>query len=146
MTGTAGPIRVLVLCTGNSCRSIMAEALINHAGGGRHRAVSAGSHPTGSVHPLALETLKRHGVDPGQPTSKSWDQFATDPFDLVITVCDSAAGESCPVAAGGARRLHWSLPDPAAAKGSDAERREVFDQVFAELRRRVDQELLGVTA
>lgn len=142
MMGAAEPVRVLVLCTGNSCRSILAEALINHAGAGRYRAFSAGSRPTGTVHPLALETLARHGIDPGRPSSKSWDEFAAEPFDLVITVCDAAAGESCPVAPGSARRLHWSLPDPAAAGGSDEQKRAIFDQVFDELRRRIHEELL----
>ncbi len=90
------PIKVLVVCTGNSCRSIMAEALINDLGQGRYRAWSAGSVPAGSVHPKSIETLTRHGMDPGQPRSKSWHEFAQQSFDLVITVCDQAAAESCP--------------------------------------------------
>ena len=90
-------VKVLVLCTGNSCRSIMAEALINDLGHGRYRAWSAGSHPAGYVHAKAVLTLKRHGIDPGQPHSKSWNEFADQSFDLVITVCDQAAGESCPL-------------------------------------------------
>ena len=91
------PKKVLVLCTGNSCRSVIAEALINHLSRGCYRAWSAGSSPAGYVHPKAIETLKRHGIDPGAPQSKSWDVFANEPFDLLITVCDQAAGESCPV-------------------------------------------------
>lgn len=136
---------VLFLCTGNSARSIMAEAYMNHAGRGAWRAVSAGSHPTGAPNPLALETLAAHGVDPGAPRSKSWDEFAAPgapPIDLVVTVCDSAAAETCPVfiAPAGRRieRLHWSFPDPAAAGGSAADRRSAFERVFADIRARID--------
>ena len=87
-------LNVLVLCTGNSCRSVMAEALINDLGCGCYQAWSAGSVPVGSVHPKSIETLQRHGIDPGQPRSKSWNECAEQSFDLVITVCDRAAGES----------------------------------------------------
>ena len=90
-------IKVLVLCTGNSCRSVMAEALINHLGRGRYQAWSAGSAPAGYVHPKSIEALQRHDIPSGQPRSKSWDEFAAQSFDLVITVCDQAAGESCPL-------------------------------------------------
>ena len=113
--------RVLVLCTGNSCRSVMAEALFNHLGKGQIDAVSAGSFPAGYVHPKSIETLKRHGIDPGQPRSKSWDEFAGQAFDLVVTVCDQAAAESCPVFLGKAKKLHWSTPDPAKATGAKAD-------------------------
>jgi arsenate reductase (thioredoxin) len=89
-------LKVLVLCTGNSCRSVMAEALINDLGHGRYRAWSAGSVPTGYVHPKSIETLNRHSIDPGHPRSKSWDDFTEQSFDLVITICDQSAGESCP--------------------------------------------------
>jgi len=89
--------KVLALCTGNSCRSVMAEALINHLGKGKYEAVSAGSQPAGYVHPKSIQTLIRHSINPGQPRSKSWDEFAGKSFDLVITVCDQAAAESCPV-------------------------------------------------
>jgi arsenate reductase (thioredoxin) len=91
------PLKVLVVCTGNSCRSVMAEALINNLGRDRYQAWSAGSFPTGSVHPKSIETLQRHGLDPGQPRSKSWDEFAGKSFDLVITVCDQAARRKLPV-------------------------------------------------
>ena len=131
-------IKVLVLCTGNSCRSIMAEALINHLRGGRYQAWSAGSHPTGSVHPHSIETLKRHGIDPGQPRSKSWHEFADQQFDLVITVCDQAAGESCPLFPGRPTKMHWSTPDPSKATGSDAEIKAAFDEVFNRLKKRVE--------
>lgn len=133
------PIKVLVLCTGNSCRSVMAEALINALCPARYQAVSAGSHPVGYVHPKSIETLKRHGIDPGQLRSKSWNEFASDVFDVVITVCDQAAGESCPLFRGTPTKLHWSTPDPAKASGSDAEVNAAFDEVFLMLKARIEQ-------
>ncbi|TVQ43501.1 MAG: arsenate reductase ArsC [Gammaproteobacteria bacterium] len=136
------PTRVLVLCTGNSCRSIMAEALINTLGQGRFRAVSAGSRPTGQVHPGALATLQRHGIDPGEPTSQSWDDYADEAFDYVITVCDSAAEETCPAFPGRFERIHWSIPDPAHVEGSAAEIEAAFERAFALLRSRIETELL----
>lgn len=132
-------LNVLVLCTGNSCRSIMAEALINGLGLGRYRAWSAGSCPAGSVHPKSIETLQRHGINPGQPRSKSWDELAAQPFDLVITVCDQAAGESCPLFPGNPKKLHWSTPDPAKVTGSEAAKDEAFDNAFFMLKNRVEE-------
>ncbi len=131
-------VKVLVLCTGNSCRSIMAEALINALRHGRYQAVSAGSHPAGYVHPKSIETLKRHGIDPGEPHSKSWNEFAGQSFDLVITVCDQAAGESCPLFHGTPTKIHWSTPDPAKATGSDTEINAAFDEAFMMLKKRVE--------
>jgi arsenate reductase (thioredoxin) len=131
-------LKVLVLCTGNSCRSVMAEALINHLGRGRYQAWSAGSVPAGYVHPKSIETLKRHGINPGEPRSKSWNEFAAQPFDLVITVCDQAAGESCPLFPGKPKKLHWSTPDPAKATGSEAEIDAAFDKAFLMLKNRVE--------
>lgn len=131
-------IKILVLCTGNSCRSVMAEALINDLGRGQYRAWSAGSHPAGHVHPQSIATLKRHGIDPGQPRSKSWDEFTGHSFDLIITVCDQAAGESCPLFHGTPKKLHWSTPDPAKATGSDADIQTAFDSAFRLLRQRVE--------
>ncbi len=133
--------RILVLCTGNSCRSIMAEALLNHLGRGRVAAVSAGSRPTGHVHPLSLATLNRHGIDPGQPRSQSWDAFADQNFDLVITVCDQAAAEICPVFLGPTKKLHWSTPDPAKATGTDADIQAAFDDAFHQLKHRIEEYL-----
>lgn len=133
------PLKVLVVCTGNSCRSIMAEALINNLGRGRYRAWSAGSVPTGFVHLKSIETLQRHGVDPGQKRSKSWNEFAEESFDLVITVCDQAAGESCPLFSGNPKKLHWSTPDPAKAAGSDSEIDAAFDKAFFMLKHRVEE-------
>ena len=134
--------RVLVICTGNSCRSILAEALINTLGHGRFAASSAGSQPAGYVHPKALETLQRHSINAGDPRSQSWDEFAEVEFDLLITVCDSAAAEPCPAFAGSARRLHWSTPDPASVEGSEAAIDRAFEQAFEMLRLRVETELL----
>lgn len=131
-------LKALVLCTGNSCRSIMAEALINDLGRGRYRAWSAGSFPVGAVHQKSIETLQRYGIDLGQPRSKSWDEFAPQPFDLVITVCDQVAGESCPLFPGSPKKLHWSTPDPAKATGSEAEKDRAFNKAFLMLRSRVE--------
>ena len=134
--------KVLVLCTGNSCRSVMAEALINHVGKGRYQAVSAGSFPAGYVHPKSIDTLQRHGIDAGEPRSKSWDKFVNQRFDLVITVCDQAAAESCPIFPGKPAKLHWSTPDPAKADGSEAVVNQAFDDAFEMLKNRVENELL----
>lgn len=134
--------RVLVLCTGNSCRSVIAEALINQLCAGRWQAVSAGSQPTGYVHPQAIAALQRHGVATGVPRSKSWDEFSDQAFDLIITVCDAAAAEPCPAFPGAATRLHWSTPDPASATGSPKEIEAAFDATFLMLKTRIDQELI----
>jgi arsenate reductase len=134
--------RVLVLCTGNSCRSIMAETLINSLGAGRYEAVSAGSNPAGYIHPKSIETLARHGLNAGQPRSKSWDEFTDQHFDLVITVCDAAAAESCPAFLGRHEKLHWSTPDPAKAAGTEVEINAAFDEAFFMLKQRIETELL----
>ena len=134
--------RILVLCTGNSCRSVMAEALINHLAKGKYEAVSAGSSPAGFVHPKALETLRHHGIAASEPHSKSWDEFAGQHLDLVITVCDEAASESCPVFSGAPTRLHWSTPDPAKAEGPDEAVNLAFDNAFALLKKKIEQELI----
>lgn len=133
--------RVLVLCTGNSCRSVMAEALFNHLGKGNIEAVSAGSNPAGYIHPKSIETLKRHGIDPGQPRSKSWNEFSGQHFDLVVTVCDAAAAESCPAFIGPVKKLHWSTPDPAKATGTDAQIEAAFDEAFTMLKDRIEDYL-----
>lgn len=136
---TSHVLKILVLCTGNSCRSVMAEALINGLARGRYQAWSAGSHPAEYVHPKSIETLTRHGIDPGQPRSKSWHEFAEESFDLVITVCDQAAGESCPQFSGTPKKLHWSMPDPAKVAGSEAEIDAAFDKIFFLLREHVEE-------
>lgn len=133
---------VLVLCTGNSCRSVMAEALINHLGGVRFNASSAGSFPAGYVHPKSIETLARHGIDAGNPRSKSWDEFAGKPIDLVITVCDEAASETCPVFLGDYEKQHWSIPDPAKAEGTAEDTARAFDDAFGRLKNHIQTELL----
>ncbi len=136
---TSDGFKVLVLCTGNSCRSVLAEALINGLARGRYRAWSAGSHPAGYVHPKSIETLKRHGIDPGQPRSKSCHEFTEQSFDLVITVCDQAAGDSCPLFPGTPKKLHWSTPDPGKVTGSEAEIDAAFDKAFLMLKNRVEE-------
>ncbi len=133
--------RVLVLCTGNSCRSVMAEALFNQLGTGKIEAVSAGSNPAGYVHPKSIETLKRHGINAGTPRSKSWDEFVGQNFDLVVTVCDAAAAENCPVFLGPVKKLHWSTPDPAKATGTDVQIEAAFDEAFNMLRARIEDYL-----
>ena len=138
---------ILFLCTGNSARSIMAEAYLNHVAGNRAHAFSAGSKPTGKVNPFALETLKANdiAVPQGAVRSKSWDEFAAPGapvMDVVVTVCDNAAGETCPIwpARGGMapQKLHWSFPDPAAAEGDDSQKRAAFETVFADIRAHID--------
>ena len=133
--------RILVLCTGNSCRSVMAEALFNHMGKGTIEAVSAGSHPAGYVHPKSIETLKRHGIDPGTPRSKSWNEFSGQSFDLVVTVCDAAAAESCPAFIGQVKKLHWSTPDPAKTTGTDAQIEAAFDKAYYRLKEKIEEYL-----
>jgi len=129
--------KILVLCTGNSCRSVMAEGLLNHYGAGRIEAVSAGSRPTGQVHPMSLATLKAHGMQADGYSSKSWDVFSGQPMDAVITVCDNAAGETCPVFFGAPVKTHWGVPDPAHFEGTEAEKKAEFERVFAMLENRV---------
>jgi arsenate reductase len=134
---------VLFLCTGNSARSIMAEALLNNLAGGSDRfaAYSAGSYPKGAVHPLALETLASNDIPTGGYRSKSWDEFsgpAAPKMDFVFTVCDQAAAEVCPVWPGQPVTAHWGIPDPAAAAGSDADRRRAFRDAFLTLKRRIE--------
>lgn len=131
---------VLFLCTGNSARSLMAESLLGALGHGRFRAFSAGSRPTGAPNPLALETLRRHGLPTADLRSKSWDEFArpgAPAMDLIVTVCDSAAAEPCPIWPGGPPKVHWGFPDPAAVQGTEAERKAAFERVFAGLRDRI---------
>ena len=134
---------VLFLCTGNSARSILAEALLNDnaIGQGRFRAFSAGSHPKGAVHPMALETLRANHLPTDGYRSKSWEEFSgpgAPPLDFVITVCDQAAAESCPVWPGQPMTAHWGIADPAAVQGSDDDKRRAFREAITHLRRRID--------
>jgi protein-tyrosine-phosphatase len=132
---------VLFVCTGNSARSILAEAILNRLGMGRMRAYSAGSQPKGEVHPLALELLGRRGYSTAGFRSKNWDEFAkpgAPALDFVFTVCDRAAGEICPVWPGQPMTAHWGVEDPAAFEGDVEERRRLFLRVYVELERRID--------
>lgn len=132
---------VLFLCTANSARSIMAEALLRALGGDRFRAFSAGSSPAGAIHPLAVEILVENGLPVSELRSKGFAAFSgigAPRLDLVLTVCDAAAGQPCPVWSGAPETGHWSLPDPAAQRGTEADRRRRFEATFAELRRRVE--------
>ena len=132
---------VLFLCTGNSARSIMAEAILNNIGKGKFRAYSAGSQPKGTVNPSTIRLLQHLGYDTTGYRSKSWSEFAT-PFapalDFVFTVCDDAAGETCPVWPGQPMTAHWGIPDPAAAEGSDAEIALAFSNAYRMLQRRIE--------
>jgi len=131
---------VLFLCTGNSARSIIAEALINQWGGGRFNGFSAGSHPKGAVHPIALELLKRRKLPTDSLRSKSWDEFAAPhgpPLDFVFTICDNAAGEVCPYWPGQPMTAHWGLPDPAAVETSEAAKWVAFRSTFQALDSRI---------
>ena len=131
---------VLFLCTGNSARSILAESLLNHWGGGKFRAFSAGSFPKGQVHPLALDLLHRMNLPAEGFRSKSWDEFAApgaQPIDFIFTVCDNAAGEVCPVWPGKPMTAHWGIADPAAVEGSGAEKALAFRKALEELETRI---------
>jgi arsenate reductase len=143
VTGQAPPFNVLFLCTGNSARSILAEAAINHPsiGGGKFKGYSAGSQPKGAVHPLALETLTQNHLPADGFRSKSWEEFArpgAPRMDFVFTVCDQAAAEACPVWPGQPMTAHWGIPDPAAVQGTRDEQRRAFRDAFLHLRRRIE--------
>ena len=134
------PYDVLFLCTGNSARSLLAEAILNRDGLGRFHAYSAGSHPRGAPHPYTIDLLKRLNHDVGSIRSKSWDEFAapTAPkLDFVFTVCDQAAAEECPYWPGQPMSAHWGMPDPAAVEGNEAEKRLAFSEAYRMLRNRI---------
>ena len=132
---------VLFLCTGNSARSILAEAILNRRGKGRFKAFSAGSYPKGAVHPMALALLERKGLPTEGLRSKAWDEFAqqgSPKLDFVFTVCDNAAGEVCPIWPGQPMTAHWGQPDPAAVEGTDLDKTNAFREAFRMLERRID--------
>ncbi len=137
---TARPLNVLVLCTGNSARSILGESLFNHLGKGRIQAYSAGSKPSGKVNPVALETLTKHGIAlPSEVRSKSWDEFAAagaPQLDYIFTVCASAAGETCPIWPGHPTTAHWGIDDPAHVEPLEA-RRAAFETAYRALEKRI---------
>jgi arsenate reductase (thioredoxin) len=131
---------VLFLCTGNSARSILAEAILNELGAPHFKGWSAGSQPKGQVHPISLDLLRDLGHDTGGLRSKSWDEFAVPgapEFDFIFTVCDNAANEACPVWLGHPASAHWGIPDPAAADGSQAEQRRAFDEAYRQMSDRI---------
>jgi arsenate reductase len=132
---------VLFVCTHNSARSQMAEGYLNALGGDRYEALSAGTEARG-IHPLAIQAMAEEGIDVAMQESKTIDRFLTQPFDLVITVCDDAA-EACPVFPGAAKRLHWSFTDPSTAEGDDEERYGAFVRVRDAIRERIERELLA---
>ena len=134
------PLNVLFLCTGNSARSILAEAVMNRLGEGRFQGFSAGSRPAGQPNPFAISLMQREGFDTAFARSKSWDEFATPDapnLDFVFTVCDNAAAEECPYWPGQPVSAHWGLPDPAAVTGSDAEKALAFADTYRALTRRI---------
>ncbi|MBU0752134.1 MAG: arsenate reductase ArsC [Gammaproteobacteria bacterium] len=133
-------MNVLFLCSGNSARSILAEATLNSVGRGRFQAYSAGSHPAGAVNPLAIELLQKNRLPTDDLRSKSWEEFAAPGaprLDFVFTVCDNAAGEACPVWPGQPMTAHWGVPDPATVTGSDEVRRKAFFSAFNQLQNRI---------
>lgn len=137
---SARQFNVLFLCTGNSARSILAEAILNRVGEGRFQAFSAGSHPKGEVHPAALRLLNQLEYDTSDFRSKSWDEFAAvdaPPLDFIFTVCENAAGETCPIWPGKPVTAHWGLPDPAAVEGSEGEIAAAFADTYRMLTNRI---------
>ena len=133
---------ILFLCTGNSARSVMAEALLNHIAGDRFRGYSAGSHPTGRVNPFAVELLQGEGIATQGFRSKSWEEFAkpgAPAMDFILTVCDNAAGETCPIWPGKPVTAHWGVADPAAVEGDEGAKRAAFREAAEILRRRIER-------
>jgi len=136
-------MKILYICTHNRCRSILSEAITNHLAKGKLKAFSAGSQPVGQVHPLSLKYLAEKGISIEGLKSQSWDDFAVEQPDIVVTVCDSAASETCPVWIGDTVKVHWSLPDPSKLQGSEAEVRDAFYAVMKTIEQRL-QKLLAL--
>lgn len=133
------PYRALFICTGNCCRSQMAEALLRHIGGDRFNAHSAGAEPSGFVHPLVIETMHRMNVSTEGQYSKSWNELADDRYDIIITLCDYAADQPCPTWPGHPATAHWGLPDPSFYPGSDEDRLAAADRVANQIRHWIEQ-------
>ena len=131
-------LNILVICTGNSCRSIIGEALFNHLGKGRIKAFSAGSQPLGRLNAGAIALLQRHGISTEGFSSQSWEAFENQPIDIAITVCDNAAGEICPVYLRSTTRAHWGLSDPGHVKGTDEEVKAAFEATYHAVERRIN--------
>jgi arsenate reductase (thioredoxin) len=134
--------KILFLCTGNSARSIISECLLNHMGGNKFNAYSAGSKPTGKVNTYAIQTLIKNNVNYSYVSSKSWDAFVNNSFDCVVTVCNNAANESCPIYPGSPKKLHWDLKDPAAFEGSKEEILKEFQKTFDLIKKYIEQDFL----
>jgi len=132
-------MKILYICTHNRCRSILSEAITNHLAAGDIQAFSAGSQPSGEVHPLSIRYLQERGIDTSGLQSQSWDAIEAEQPDVVITVCDSAANESCPVWFGDTVKVHWGLPDPSKLEGSEEEIREAFYAVMDTIEKRVSR-------
>ena len=134
--------KVLFLCTGNSARSIISECLLNQLGKKSYQAFSAGSKPTGKVNPFSLKVLNQNNIDCDNAQSKSWDEFKDHKFDYVVTVCNNAANETCPIYPGSPNKLHWDLEDPAAFDGNDREKLKEFQRIFDQIHERIKKEFL----
>ena len=134
-------LNILVICTGNSCRSIISEALFNYLGKGRIKAFSAGSQPLGRLNAGAIALLQRHGISTEGLSSKSWEAFENQPIDVAITVCDNAAGETCPVYLRPTPKAHWGLSDPGHIKGTDDEVETAFEATYRAVKRRINKML-----
>ena len=135
--------KVLFLCTGNSARSIISECLMNQIGEGQYLAQSAGSKPTGTVNPLTIQVLKKNNINCDHTSSKSWDAFQDMNFDFVVTVCNNAANETCPIYPGSPKKIHWDIEDPAAFKGSDEEKLNEFQRIFEIVKEKIKKEFLS---
>ena len=135
--------KVLFLCTGNSARSIISECLMNQMGEGQYLAQSAGSKPTRTVNPLTIRVLKKNNINCDHTSSKSWDAFQDMNFDFVVTVCNNAANETCPIYPGSPKKIHWDIEDPAAFKGSDEEKLNEFQRIFEIIKEKIEKEFLS---
>lgn len=135
--------KVLFLCTGNSARSIISECLLNQLGVNRYQAYSAGSKPTGEVNPYSIKVLEKNNIYCEKVSSKSWDNFSDAKFNTIVTVCNNAANETCPVYLGSPNKLHWDLEDPAAFNGNDEEKLNEFQRIFDQIHERIKKEFIN---